>query len=204
LQAQAVAAALAQHPTAAVPGLGALPAIAMPTADALAAAAAGAALPPPIISLPASIASSLVTVGSGAIRTAAQESAARKAREIYIGNLAIGQTTADVLRELFNAALVGFLDNPSKQQAVAEIKMDPGGCLVSGGGEGVAGGRRRAKLGWTPERNCTCLAARRPPPRRHRQRHARTPPSRAPPAPSRPLCLCGVHQRGAGHAGADA
>ncbi|GBF87338.1 hypothetical protein Rsub_00049 [Raphidocelis subcapitata] len=126
--AQAVAAALAQHPTALVPGLAGLPAIPFPTGDELAAAAGGAALPPPIISLPASMFSnSLVTAGSGSVRTAAQEAAARKAREIYIGNLAIGQTTADVLRELFNAALVGFVDNPSRQQAVSEIKMDPAG-----------------------------------------------------------------------------
>ncbi|KAI8472154.1 MAG: hypothetical protein J3K34DRAFT_467687 [Monoraphidium minutum] len=78
----------------------------------------------------ASVLSSAASVGAaaggaGAALTAAQQAALRKAREIYIGNLALGQTTAEVLKELFNAALAGFVDNPATQEAVSEVKMDP-------------------------------------------------------------------------------
>lgn len=34
----------------------------------------------------------------------------------------------EVLRELFNKALIGFLDNPMKQEAVCDVKMDPTGA----------------------------------------------------------------------------
>lgn len=55
--------------------------------------------------------------------SSAQQAAERKKREIYVGNLALGQVTPEVLKELFNAALAGFVD--PGQQAVAEVKMDP-------------------------------------------------------------------------------
>jgi hypothetical protein len=51
-----------------------------------------------------------------------------------------------VLRELFNAALIGFVDNPSTQQPVAEVKMDPVGAFAPPGAEARgAASEQRAK-----------------------------------------------------------
>lgn len=40
---------------------------------------------------------------------------------------ALGQATPEIIRELFNAALAGFVDNPASQKPVIEVKMDPVG-----------------------------------------------------------------------------
>ena len=66
----------------------------------------------------------LSAVPVAAVPTAA---ATKKAREIYIGNLAIGQVTSDMLRELFNTVLANFIADPVNNPPVIEVKMDPSG-----------------------------------------------------------------------------
>lgn len=59
---------------------------------------------------------------------AASSTAARKAREIYIGNLCIGTVNKDMLQEFFNAALAGLVPDPLNQPPVIEVKMDATGA----------------------------------------------------------------------------
>jgi len=68
---------------------------------------------------------SLVT--APAAPTALNPEATRKAREIYVGNLAIGNITADLLRELFNACLANFTPNPVTDPPVIQVKLDSSG-----------------------------------------------------------------------------
>lgn len=48
----------------------------------------------------------------------------KKRREVYIGNLAIGQTTREVLTEFFNQALAHLLPDPLNIPPVVNINMD--------------------------------------------------------------------------------
>lgn len=48
----------------------------------------------------------------------------RKQREVYVGNLAIGSVTPDILRELFNAVLAPMSPDPITYPAVVNVKMD--------------------------------------------------------------------------------
>ncbi|KXZ53229.1 hypothetical protein GPECTOR_7g1123 [Gonium pectorale] len=49
----------------------------------------------------------------------------RKAREIYVGNLAIGVVTADMLRELFNTILANQVSDPVNAPPVVNVNLDP-------------------------------------------------------------------------------
>jgi splicing factor U2AF subunit len=82
----------------------AVPAVVNPAAALVAAAAAGGA-----------------TVATG---PAVDSTTARKSREVYIGNLAIGAATPEMLTELFNAALVGMVSDPILEPPVINVKMD--------------------------------------------------------------------------------
>lgn len=84
--------------------LAAVPAVSAPAAALVAAAAAGGA-----------------TVAMG---PAVDSTTARKSREVYIGNLAIGSVTPEMLTELFNAALVGMVPDPILEPPVINVKMD--------------------------------------------------------------------------------
>lgn len=81
-----------------------VPAVSAPAAALVAAAAAGGA-----------------TVAMG---PAVDSTTARKSREVYIGNLAIGSVTPEMLTELFNAALVGMVPDPILEPPVINVKMD--------------------------------------------------------------------------------
>lgn len=99
-QAQLQRQMLAQHQAL----FAAVPTVANPAAALVAAAAAGGA-----------------TVATGA---AIDSTTARKSREVYIGNLAIGSVTPEMLTELFNAALVGMVPDPILAPPVINVKMD--------------------------------------------------------------------------------
>jgi splicing factor U2AF subunit len=93
----------------------------------LAAAAAGpATLPPSAAALVAAAAAGGATLATGVGGTI-DTSAARKSREIYIGNLAIGQISPEMLTELFNAALAGMVPDPVSEPPVLQVKMDATG-----------------------------------------------------------------------------
>lgn len=68
-------------------------------------------------------------VGGATAATAlpANDTQARKSREIYIGNLAIGTVTIEMLTELFNAALAGMVPDPVTNPPVLTVKMDTTG-----------------------------------------------------------------------------
>ncbi|KAF6265899.1 hypothetical protein COO60DRAFT_1680474 [Scenedesmus sp. NREL 46B-D3] len=69
-------------------------------------------------------------IGSAAVAATgggANDSQARKSREIYIGNLAIGTVTIEMLTELFNAALAGMVPDPVTNPPVCTVKMDTTG-----------------------------------------------------------------------------
>jgi len=51
----------------------------------------------------------------------------KKQRELYIGNLASGVVTTEMLRELFNAVLVNMTLDPINQPPVLDVKADPTG-----------------------------------------------------------------------------
>lgn len=51
----------------------------------------------------------------------------RKQREVYVGNLAIGSVTADMLKELFNAVLAQMVQDPISNPPVMETKLDASG-----------------------------------------------------------------------------
>lgn len=59
--------------------------------------------------------------------TSAAATADRKAREIYVGNLAIGVVTPDMLRELFNTILKTQVPDPVNQPPVCNVTIDPAG-----------------------------------------------------------------------------
>eukprot|EP00879_Flechtneria_rotunda_P017065 GHRR01017872.1.p1 GENE.GHRR01017872.1~~GHRR01017872.1.p1 ORF type:complete len:362 (+),score=139.44 GHRR01017872.1:443-1528(+) len=63
----------------------------------------------------------------GAAAAPMNETQARKSREIYIGNLAIGTVTMEMLSELFNAALAGMAPDPVTNPPVVNVKMDTTG-----------------------------------------------------------------------------
>ncbi|GIL73769.1 hypothetical protein Vretimale_5365 [Volvox reticuliferus] len=48
----------------------------------------------------------------------------RKAREIYVGNLAIGVVTSDMLRELFNTILANQVPDPANAPPVVNVNLD--------------------------------------------------------------------------------
>jgi splicing factor U2AF subunit len=85
--------------------LAAMPAMTNPAAAMVAAAAAGGA-----------------TLGTGG--GAVDSTTARKSREVYIGNLAIGSVNPEMLTELFNAALAGMVSDPVLEPPVINVKMD--------------------------------------------------------------------------------
>jgi splicing factor U2AF subunit len=69
-------------------------------------------------------------MGSAAVAATggvANDTQARKSREIYIGNLAIGTVTIEMLTELFNAALAGMVPDPVTNPPVLTVKMDTTG-----------------------------------------------------------------------------
>ncbi|PNW76061.1 hypothetical protein CHLRE_12g549100v5 [Chlamydomonas reinhardtii] len=49
----------------------------------------------------------------------------RKSREIYVGNLAIGVVTADMLKELFNTILANQVTDPANSPPVVNVNLDP-------------------------------------------------------------------------------
>ncbi|KAG2446513.1 hypothetical protein HYH02_008503 [Chlamydomonas schloesseri] len=49
----------------------------------------------------------------------------RKSREIYVGNLAIGVVTADMLKELFNTILANQVADPVSTPPVVNVNLDP-------------------------------------------------------------------------------
>lgn len=51
----------------------------------------------------------------------------RKAREIYIGNLAIGTVSPEILREFFNAALAGMVPDPVTNPPCINVNWDGSG-----------------------------------------------------------------------------
>lgn len=51
----------------------------------------------------------------------------KKHRELYIGNLASGTVTGDMLRELFNSVLGNMVPDPIATPPILEVKMDPTG-----------------------------------------------------------------------------
>ncbi|GIL73768.1 hypothetical protein Vretifemale_3880 [Volvox reticuliferus] len=51
----------------------------------------------------------------------------RKAREIYVGNLAIGVVTSDMLRELFNTILANQVPDPANAPPVVNVNLDSAG-----------------------------------------------------------------------------
>ena len=53
--------------------------------------------------------------------------ATRKQREVYIGNLAVGMVSADILRQLFNTVLANHVPDPVANPPVVEVKMDTTG-----------------------------------------------------------------------------
>lgn len=74
----------------------------------------------------AMVAAAQSAMGSAAVAAAAGAGSveARKSREIYIGNLAIGTVTIEMLTELFNAALAGMVPDPVTNPPVLTVKMD--------------------------------------------------------------------------------
>ncbi|GLI61296.1 hypothetical protein VaNZ11_003650 [Volvox africanus] len=48
----------------------------------------------------------------------------RKAREIYVGNLAIGVVTSDMLKELFNTILANQVPDPANAPPVVNVNLD--------------------------------------------------------------------------------
>ncbi|GFR47985.1 hypothetical protein Agub_g9809 [Astrephomene gubernaculifera] len=48
----------------------------------------------------------------------------RKSREIYVGNLAIGVVTADMLKELFNTILANQVPDPTNAPPVVNVNLD--------------------------------------------------------------------------------
>lgn len=75
-------------------------------------------------------------IGSAAVAATgggANDSQARKSREIYIGNLAIGTVTIEMLTELFNAALAGMVPDPVTNPPVCTVKMDTTGVHLFAG-----------------------------------------------------------------------
>ena len=51
----------------------------------------------------------------------------KKQRELYIGNLATGVVTTEMLRELFNAVLANMVSDPINAPPVLDVKPDPTG-----------------------------------------------------------------------------
>lgn len=51
----------------------------------------------------------------------------KKQRELYIGNLAVGQVTTEMVRELFNSILGHMVPDPVTTPPVMEVKPDPTG-----------------------------------------------------------------------------
>ena len=49
----------------------------------------------------------------------------KKQREVYIGNLAVGQVTGEMLREFFNQAFAHMVPDPVAQPPVTRSAMDP-------------------------------------------------------------------------------
>jgi splicing factor U2AF subunit len=92
--------------------LAAMPVMSNPAAAMVAAAAAGGA-----------------TLGTGG--GAVDSTTARKSREVYIGNLAIGSVNPEMLTELFNAALAGMVSDPVLEPPVINVKMDNTGATIS-------------------------------------------------------------------------
>lgn len=143
--------------------LAAVPVMAPPAAALVAAAAAGGA-----------------TVATGG---AVDSTTARKSREVYIGNLAIGAVTPEMLTELFNAALAGMVPDPVLEPPVINVKMDATGTCYT-----CRLGRRQAALGTWP--GCSVQ-------RPAQQAHCRLCTSRSATrhvcaAVCRPLCVCGA------------
>lgn len=79
---------------------------------------------PPAAALVAAAAAGGATLATG---TAVDTTVARKSREIYIGNLSIGQVSPEMLTEFFNAALAGMVPDPATEPPVINVKMDATG-----------------------------------------------------------------------------
>lgn len=79
------------------------------------------------------LAQQLLMSGAGAVPAAAPGAAAapgeatRKQREIYVGNLAIGVLTPDLLKEFFNQVFAAAVPDPVVMPPVANVNMDPTG-----------------------------------------------------------------------------
>lgn len=63
----------------------------------------------------------------GSTAAGAESSIQRKAREIHVGNLAVGSATAEVLTELFNTALAGFVPDARITPPVKLVNLDATG-----------------------------------------------------------------------------
>lgn len=69
----------------------------------------------------------LAAMPQAAPSAAASATADRKAREIYIGNLAIGIITQELLAEFFNQVFASMVPDPTAQPPVVHINMDSTG-----------------------------------------------------------------------------
>jgi splicing factor U2AF 65 kDa subunit len=67
----------------------------------------------------------LLNNGAGGLNAAM--AANKKQREVYVGNLVIGNVTDLMLRELFNAALAHFVADPVTRPPVVSVTMDGSG-----------------------------------------------------------------------------
>lgn len=67
----------------------------------------------------------LLNNGAGGLNAAM--AANKKQREVYVGNLVIGQISDLMLRELFNAALAHFVADPVTRPPVVSVTMDGSG-----------------------------------------------------------------------------
>lgn len=105
---------LQQQALASIPGV----TIGAPAAPAAAAPAAAAVTGPPPIGT--------ITPSGQLIPNAAT----RKGREVYVGNLAVGVMTSDLIRELFNSVLANFVPDPITNPPVCEVKLDSTGELI--------------------------------------------------------------------------
>lgn len=76
-----------------------------------------------------------LNAAKSAVSNTSVSTADRKAREIYVGNLAIGVVTTDMLRELFNTVLASQIPDAAQTPSVVEVKMDASGR--EGGGAGA-------------------------------------------------------------------
>lgn len=100
----------------------------------------------------------IVAVPGGAAASS-ESSAQRKAREIHVGNLAVGSATPEVLTEVFNTALAGFVPDARITPPVKLVNVDATGGNTVGPAAVCCRGKRGmgAVTGSCPRPGPTCL-----------------------------------------------